>query len=275
MNRVDGKVAIVTGAGGGLGGATSELLATAGAKVVAADVDLSAAEKTVANIVAAGGQAVAVQQDVSSESDWQRVVDTTLENFGQLNVLVNNAGMGMSGQCKNMSLEDWRRILGVNLDGAFLGIRSAIKVMADNNFSGSIINISSASGLVGGGPVPYSTAKGGMTMLTKSVANECGRLGYKIRVNTVYPGVINTSMWITPRNEEEAKAIPSEAEKNRLREATFQHIPLGRAAEPIEIAKGVLFLASDDSSYMTGASLVIDGGYTAVGGQTLPDDLLE
>jgi NAD(P)-dependent dehydrogenase (short-subunit alcohol dehydrogenase family) len=183
--------------------------------------------------------------------------------------------MGMSGQCRNLSLEDWRKIMAVNLDGAFMGIRGAINTMVENNCSGSIINISSASGLVGGGLVPYSTAKGGMTMLTKSVANECGRLGYNIRVNTVYPGVMKTSMWTTPRDAEEAKAIPSEEEKNMLRDNTFQHIPLGRAAEPIEVAKGILFLASDDSSYMTGSSLVIDGGYTSVGGQTLPKNLLE
>jgi len=257
MNRVDGKVALVTGGGSGIGKASCELLAKAGAQVVVADINLSSAQETAKAILDAGGEAIAIQQDVTSETDWSRVIDLTLEHFKKLDVLVNNAGIGAPRGskgtslddflCKDTSLEDWRSVQSVNFDGVFLGIRSAINAMIDNERTGSIINISSTAGLVGGAStVPYSASKGGVRILSKSVAIECRTKGYNIRVNSIFPGAIDT-----PFN------LP--IEESRKQEMKQQRV----MAEPIDIARGVLFLASDDSLFMTGSDLIIDGGLTA------------
>ena len=238
MNQVENKVAIVTGGGNGIGQAASELLATAGASVVVTDININAANNTVENIKAKGGSALAIKHDVASEEDWQQVIKETLEAFGQVDVLVNNAGMSMSGACTEVSLQDWRKVMSVNLDGVFLGTRLAISSMIERDNAGSIINISSASGLVGGGVVPYSTAKAGVAMLTKSVAIECARKGYNIRANTIYPGAINTAITFTPRNEEEAKNLPSAEQLQNIREQCARHIPMQRFGDPIDIARG-------------------------------------
>ena len=254
MNRVDNKVVLITGGGSGIGQSSCELLAKAGAKIVVSDINLSSANETAKTIVDAGGEAIAIQHDIASEADWENALAVTVKQFETLDVLVNNAGTGTLEECKNTSLKDWQKVIDINLSGTFLGIRSAINIMQHNHTMSSIINISSTSGLVGGGRAPYSASKGGITMLTKSVAIECGRLGYDIRVNTIYPGAIDTPM--NHIYEDEAKNLEAMAEHAKL-------IPLGRHGQPIEIARGVLFLASDDSSFMTGSALVIDGGYTA------------
>jgi len=250
------KVAIVTGGGSGIGRASCQLLALHGADLVVTDVNLSSAEETANQIRAEGGSAFAIQHDVSCEKDWEEVLSTVSTRYQQLDVLVNNAGMGLMGECKDITLTDWRRVLGVNLDGTFLGTKMAIRSMLEQDVSGSIINISSATGLVGGGIVSYDASKGGVTLLTKSVAAECGRLGYNIRVNSIHPGPINTPMDYADRTNKE--------EKQKAIDAICARTPMGRCGEPIEIAQGVLFLASDASSYMTGSALVIDGGYTAI-----------
>ncbi|MGX4675634.1 SDR family NAD(P)-dependent oxidoreductase [SAR92 clade bacterium H246] len=248
MNRVLNKVAIVTGGGSGIGKAACQLLAQEGAKVVVTDIDLDAAEKTARKIAEKGGVALPLQLDITSEARWDVVIETAVKNYTRIDILVNNAAVGMEGECKDISLSSWNRMLDISLTGAFLGVRSAMRAMLDRNTSGSIVNVSSGYGLVGGGQVAYSAAKGGVTMLTKSVAIECGKLGYNIRVNSIHPGAIETPMTLSdPKGCVEY----------------LKNIPMGRFGKVNEVASGIMFLASDESSYMTGSSLVVDGGYTA------------
>lgn len=256
MNRVDNKVALVTGGGSGMGKATCELLAKAGAQVVVTDINLSSAEGTVKTILDFGGEAIAIQHDVASEADWQKAMDLTLERFKKLDVLVNNAAIPSAGKksitgqekdFKDTSIEDWRTVQNVNFDGVFLGMRLAINTMIGNKRKGSIINISSVAALVAdGSPVPYAASKGGVRMLSKAAAIDCKTKGYNIRVNSIYPGGIDTPM-----------RLP-------IKESLMQKLKQnGYIGEPIDIARGVLFLASDDSSFITGNELVIDGGGSA------------
>ena len=259
MNRVDGKIALVTGAGAGIGRATCELLALAGAKVVVTDINLIAAEETVKSITSAGGEALAIQHDVASEDDWERAINKTLESYSKLDVLVNNAGICVAPGVIDTSLADWRREQSVILEGTFLGVRSAMRVMKDNVTTGSIINISSIAALNGENhSASYAACKAGVKILSKCAAVDCGKAGYNIRVNTLFPGTINTPM------SEQFEGTPGW-------ELLKKVMPLGRLGEPIEIARGVLFLASDDSSFMTGSDLVIDGGITAGGVSSLFD----
>ena len=257
MNRVDGKVAIVTGGGSGIGREASQLLSEAGAAVVVTDIDIDAADETAAAIVAEGRSAVAVKHDVGSPDDWTAVIDATLDCFGSLSVLVNNAGVsGGVGMFEDTSLETWRQVMSVNLDGVFLGTQQAVKTM--KHAGGSIINISSVMGIVGGVNAAYNASKGGVRLLTKSVAAYCGNNNLPIRINSVHPGYV----W-TPMIQNIASVIPGGTEQD-VRDMLIPRHPIGRLGEPIDIARGILFLASDDSSFMTGSELVIDGGYTAV-----------
>ena len=262
MNSVEGKVAIVTGGGSGIGEATSILLARAGASVVVTDIDKARAEAVAVTIGAMGGQAVGLHHDVTLESDWDEVIYRTIADFGTLDVLVNNAGISGAGlgTLEDQSLENWHKVMRVNLDGVFLGCQRAVIAMK-NSGGGSIINISSIMGIVGGAGAAYNASKGGVRLLTKSVAVQCGKLGYKIRVNSVHPGYI----W-TPMVRSIVDVMPQEANmtEDGLRAMLVEKHPIGRLGEAEDIARGVLFLASDDSSFMTGSELVIDGGYTAV-----------
>ena len=257
MNPVDDKTAIVTGGGSGIGAASCVLLAQAGAQVVVSDINLKAAEKTAQIITASGGEAMAVQHDVASETVWDRVVEATMTRYGKLDVLVNNAGIVVPKAskatsradllCMNTSLEDWRTVQSINYDGVFLGMSRAMQVMAKKEITASIINIASVGGLLyGSSTVPYMASKGGVRMLSKAAAIECKEAGLNIRVNSIYPGAIDTSM-----------NVPiSDGQKNEMKR-NF------RMADAIDIARGVLFLASDDSRFMTGSELVIDGGQSA------------
>jgi len=194
MNRVLNKVALITGGGAGLGKASCELLASEGAKIVVTDIDLSAAEETRLAIIDSGGEAIAIAHDVACENDWDRVMKLALEHYGKLDVLVNNAGIGIRCEVSKTLIKNWRRVMSVNLEGTFLGVRSAINAMVNNEEAGSIINISSISGLSGDGDIAYSASKGGVRMVTKTAAIDCGRQGYNIRVNAIYPGLMETPM---------------------------------------------------------------------------------
>ncbi len=261
MNRVDEKVAIVTGGGSGIGESSSELLAEGGASVVVTDINEEAAEHTADIIKQRGGRAISMYQDVTDEGRWQEVVEAATSKFGKLNVLVNNAGIGGVGMddIEQSSFEDWRKIMSTNLDAVYLGCKKAVEVMKGEG--GSIINISSVMGIVasvGVGPA-YNASKGGVRLLSKQVAVHCGTLGYKIRVNSIHPGFIWTPMMRSAVGV--ADEITTEED---LRQMLLLRHPIGRLGVAEDIAKGVRFLASEDSSFMTGSELVIDGGYTAV-----------
>ncbi len=260
MSRVVNKAAIVTGGGSGLGEATSERLAAEGASILVTDIDGEAAENTARIIEQKGGNAVAMAQDVTQPDDWSEVIDRCHSAWGRLDVLVNNAGIAGAGggPMEDVSFEDWRRVMNVNLDAVFLGCQHAIRGMLESG-GGSIINISSIMGIVGGAGAAYNASKGGVRLLTKSVAVYCGNNGYNIRCNSVHPGYI----W-TPMVRNVVDYVEDVSTEEELRAWLTEKHPIGRLGVAEDIANGVLFLASDESSFMTGSELVIDGGYTAV-----------
>ncbi|CAN5842168.1 glucose 1-dehydrogenase [soil metagenome] len=255
MNRVKDKVAIVTGGALGLGRSDSLLLAREGAAVVVTDVLEKEGGEVVEQIKSEGGQAMFVKHDVGSEQDWLRVMELTKRTYDRLDVVVNNAGVGVSGTAEDTTLEDWHKVLRVNLDGVFLGTKHAILAMKGKR-SGSIINLSSIEGLVGDPTLAaYNASKGGVRLLTKSAALHCGKSGYGIRVNSIHPGYI----W-TPMVE---SILRAQGDVAAGRSALDKLHPIGHIGEPDDIGWGVVFLASDESKFMTGSELVIDGGYTA------------
>lgn len=256
MNRVKDKVAIVTGGASGLGKSSALLLAREGAKVVVTDIDLEKGGEVAELIRQQDGEAIFIRQDVAVEKDWKRVIDKTLETYGKLHILANSAGIGIGGNVEEVSLEDWRKLLSINLDGTFLGTQYGIKAMRKTGEGGSIINFSSIEGLIGDPNLPaYNASKGGVTLFTKSAALHCARNGYGIRVNSIHPAYI----W-TPMVENYLKAQDNPEEGKKMLESLH---PVGHLGEPDDIGYGVVYLASDESKFMTGAELVIDGGYTA------------
>jgi 3(or 17)beta-hydroxysteroid dehydrogenase len=264
MNRVAGKVAIVTGAASGIGRAGALALAREGASLVVTDIAMPGVEATAAAIAAAGGKAVALKHDVGEEDDWDFVVTQTLEEFGQLDVLVNNAGLGVGGSLLETSLGEWRSLMRVNLDGVFLGTKAAVGAMrgrpADAGL-GSIVNISSVLGLVGGIEIAaYSASKGAVRLFTKAAALECAAKAWRVRVNSIHPGYIWTPM-VEAGAARRAQRMGTDAAAARAW-IEAQH-PLGRLGVPDDIANGIVYLAAEESSFMTGAELVLDGGYTA------------
>lgn len=255
MGRVEGKVAIVTGGAQGLGRAAADLLAQEGASVMLTDINEDTGCAVVKEITATGGQARFAVHDVSAEADWQRVIEETVSTMGRLDILVNNAGVALQKNVEDTSLEEWRRLMSVDLDGVFLGTRYAIGAMKSAK-AGSIINLSSIAGIVGEpGLAAYNAAKGGVRIFTKSAALHCGRIGSRIRVNSVHPAMVRTSLL-----NEYLDARPDPAAT--LAEMESRH-PIGFLGEPSDIAYAVLYLASDESRWVTGSELVIDGGYTA------------
>jgi 3(or 17)beta-hydroxysteroid dehydrogenase len=255
MNRMRGKVAMVTGAAMGIGRACALRLAEEGAVIIATDLDPAHGGAVVDEIKRSGGDAIFVQHDVAQESAWAKVMETTLQRYGKLDVLVNNAGVALAKDVEHTTLDEWRRLMNINLDGVFLGIRHAITAMKENR-SGSIINLSSIEGLIGDPNLAaYNASKGGVRLLTKSSALYCAKAGYNIRVNSVHPGYI----W-TPMVENFLKSQGDVAEGRKLLDSLH---PIGHIGEPDDIAYGVVYLASDESKFVTGTELVIDGGYTA------------
>jgi 3(or 17)beta-hydroxysteroid dehydrogenase len=253
MGRVQDKVAIVTGGAGGLGRAEARLLAQEGARVVVTDLDLAGVESVAQEIAASGGKAIAIRHDVSSESEWSGIINRTLEEFGRLDILVNNAGVIIYKKIEDTSLAEWRQLMGVNLDGVFLGTKLAIAAMKKTG-GGSIINIASVAGLIGNPDASaYHASKGGVRSFSKAAAIECSKAGYgyNIRVNSIYPGVIDTKM-----------ADDLKLDESKYRMALNWHA-MGHFGEPQDVAFGVLYLASDESKFLTGTELVIDGGWTA------------
>ena len=250
MGRMDGKVALISGGGRGQGAAEARLFASEGAKVVIGDVLDAEGARVAADIAESGADALFVHLDVTSEEDWRTAVETAVSNFGKLDVLVNNAGIWRRGKVEETSLEDWDAVLDVNAKGVFLGTKIAIPEMRKAG-GGSVINISSTAGLVGGPrSTAYTASKGAVRLLTKATAIQYA--GEGIRANSIHPGPIET-----PMIEEVWQG------SDYSREESLARTPLGRIGTPDDIAYGALFLASDESSFMTGSELVIDGGSTA------------
>jgi NAD(P)-dependent dehydrogenase (short-subunit alcohol dehydrogenase family) len=250
MGLLDGKVGIITGAASGIGAATAHTLAREGARLVLTDLDDNAGQ---ALAEATGG--VFLHHDVTDEDGWPAVI-AAAEQFGRLDIMVANAGIAVMGSAVDMSLKDWRRQMAINVDGVFLSVKHCIPAMRRAGHGGSIVMLSSVAGLRGSaGLAGYSATKGAVRLFAKSMALECAQAGDAIRVNSVHPGIIATPIW--------TKMPPGGNQAIDPQAVAAASVPLGKAGEAEEIANGILFLASDLSSHMTGSELVIDGGLTA------------
>jgi NAD(P)-dependent dehydrogenase (short-subunit alcohol dehydrogenase family) len=255
MGRVDGKIAVVTGGAAGIGKAASLLLAREGAKVAVLDIDDDAGRQVVSEINRSGGDSDYYYVDVSHGKEIPAVFAEVDRRFGKIQVLVNNAGiMGIQKPTDEIEEEEWARVIDIDLKGVFLCTKYVVPYMKKAG-GGSIINISSILGLVGGVDPPYHAAKGGVRLLTKSDAFYYGK--QNIRVNSIHPGYILTPMveGMIPRDPEEARVFRQELDSLTL---------LGHIGEPSDVAYAILYLASDESKFVTGAELTVDGGYTAV-----------
>ncbi len=253
MARLKGKVALVTGGARGIGKAEADLFAREGARLAVTDIRRESGEETVDEIRANGGNAIFVAHDVTLEAEWENAIATTLDAYGRLDVLINNVGDDVVASVEDVTLEQWRWVTRVNLDSVFLGTKHGMAAMKKNG-GGSIVNTSSIYGLVGAAEeAAYCATKGGVTNFTRSAALHGA--SDNIRVNAVLPGFIRTQ-WV-----EDYLAELGDLEEEVARIAELH--PIGRVGRPEEVAYAVLYLASDESSFVTGSQLVIDGGYTA------------
>jgi NAD(P)-dependent dehydrogenase (short-subunit alcohol dehydrogenase family) len=249
--RLQGKVALITGAAHGMGETEAKMFAKEGAKVVVADVDDAEGQQVVAGIAEIGGEALFVRLDVTQEADWQQAVDRTLMTFGKLDILVNNAGISGSSGVDLFDTAAWDRVMGINAKGVFLGLKYAIPAMQKAG-GGSIVNISSISGFVGQDYIhmAYNASKGAVRIMTKSAAVQHAKDG--IRVNSVHPGIMPPMR---------TSRVTANAEQ---RQRMLAQVPMGREGRREEVGYAVLFLASDEASYITGTEVVVDGGYLAL-----------
>jgi len=265
MNRLDGKIALISGAARGIGAETARLMIEAGARVIIGDILDDRGRETVRQI--GGDSAVAFQHlDVTSEEDWSAAIGAAVTRWGGLDVLVNNAGMFLGKGIEEASLDEWHRLCAVNLTGVFLGTKLAVSSLRERGraspHGSAIVNLASVAGLVGSQLDPlYSMTKGGVTLFTKSTALEFARKGYRIRVNSIHPGVIQTDMG-EQTFVSRARNLGTN-DVDAARQLALSTHPIGRLGIPSDIAKGIVFLASDDAGFMTGAGLVVDGGLTA------------
>ena len=249
--RLQNKVALISGGAKGMGAVEACLFAREGAGVAVADVLVDDGERVASEIAESGGDAAFIHLDVTREDDWTRAVETVLAHFGRLDILVNNAGIFQLATVEDTTVEGWDRVLDVNAKGVFLGIKAVIPAMRRSG-GGSIVNISSVAGLIGSmRSSAYNTSKGAVRLLTKATAVQHAADG--IRANSVHPGLVDTDML--------REVFP---ERDDVFTRRVSGIPLGRLATAEDVAYGVLFLASDESSFMTGSELVIDGGFTAM-----------
>lgn len=256
--RLREKTAVVTGGASGIGAAAGRLMAKEGAMVILTDVNDERGEAVADAIRSGGGQAEFRHLDVTAPSDWDALAQYVESTDAELNIMVNNAGRGMIQDIESLTLSDWQSIMRVNLDSVFLGTQMALRLMKSHDDGGSIINVSSIYGLLGESLTPaYSASKGGVRLFSKSVAMYCCERGYAIRCNSIHPGFVET------RLAETSQVQAAESDLAALEARIANGIPMGTWAVPDQIASGIVFLASDESSYMTGSELVIDGGYSA------------
>ena len=257
MGRVKEKKAFVTGAGSGLGRAISEMLAFEGAKVCVTDINLDSAQATrdAINESNGDGAAFAFAHDVTSESEWQTTLEAGAEAMGGMSILVNNAGIGDGGTIEGTSFELWEKVHKVDLDSVFFGCKYALPYMREDAPS-SIVNISSIASLIAGhNMAAYNSAKAGVWMLSKSVALHCARKNYNIRCNSVHPSFVDTPI---------LDSFTASLDRESLKEKLIRQIPLGRIGEVNDVAYAVLYLASDESKFVTGSELKVDGGISAM-----------
>ena len=258
MARLDGKIALITGGASGFGAATGRLFAREGAKVVLTDKNTDGGQRVAREI---GNAASFMAHDDTSEEDWARVVEETMGLHGKLDILMNNAGVFGSGapqDIENITFAEWRFVNSVNLDGVFLGCRAAIPAMAKTG-GGSIINISSIAGIRGTSHiVAYGASKGAVRQLTKSVAQHCGYKGYKIRCNSIHPGMVRTQL-----GDDVLRHRYGDVEAGAA--ARLKEVPLGELGTVEDVANAALFLASDESRHITGLEMVVDGGVVSAG----------
>ena len=251
MGRMTGKVALITGGAEGLGAAIAKLIVSEGGSVMLGDVQ---ADKVQATAAALGHRAAAIELDVRDLAQWESAVAATLAKFGKLNVLCNVAGISEPGNVIDVSLDSWQRTLDINLGGTFNGCRAALPAMEANGEKGAIVNMGSMIALRPGAIfAAYAASKAGVTALTKSIALDCAARGVPIRANVVHPGAIRTPMY--ERYQNAGPMTPQEVET-----AFAATHPMNRIGEPDEVARAVVFLASDDSSFTTGVDLTVDGG---------------
>lgn len=257
MDRLKGKAALIAGAAMGIGEADAKLFAREGARVVVADVNENEGKRVVNEIIADGGEAIFVKLNVTEEEDWKNAMAEAISAYGKLNIQVNNAGISLGKNIEQTTLEDWNWLMNINATGVFLGTKYGILTMKDNKEKCSIVNRSSIDGQIAeAGLFAYCASKGAVTILTKSAALHCGERGYSIRVNSVHPGYVHTAL--TEKEAADSGLSPDEyfAKVGKMH-------PIGYIGNPIDIAYADLYLASDESIFVTGSELTIDGGWTA------------
>ncbi|MCV2401794.1 glucose 1-dehydrogenase [Marinomonas sp. C2222] len=255
MERFENKVVLVTGAASGIGLVTAEQFALEGAQVIATDINTQGLENAFSSAADKGMRIDTRYQDVTDKASWDSMVDAIVVDYGQLDVMFNNAGSADFALCENTTEEQWRSVNALNVDGVFFGMQSCIRVMKEKG--GAIVNMSSIAGIIGEPLLAaYCATKGAVRTMTKAVAIDCARQGYPIRINSIHPGWTETALVnsLMAGLGEDGEAFASK---------TIGNVPMTRLGKPIEIARPVLFLASEDAAFMTGSELVVDGGYTA------------
>ena len=264
--RLQGRIAFISGGLRGIGLAIAERFVTEGASVVVSDLDAADSAPAAEVMEKLGSSASYVRADVTSEADWERVRDHVRARHGKLHILVNNAGTDLTGPVETLSMDGWRRIMAINVDGVFLGTRAFVPMLGESgaDFKGgsSIINVSSIMGIVGYSEVSaYNASKGAVRMFTKGIAIEFAQKKVPIRANSLHPGFVVTPLMQAGFQRWVEKGFASSPQE--LMDTMAATTPTGRLADPSELAGAAFFLASEDSSYMTGAELVVDGGWTA------------